>query len=96
MMTNDGVERPSSRSSSATNLVGYRVGRRFRYDDDEIGRRILFECFERFIVFSRNVLHAAGRLQQRVLGANAGVVEAGRDRVRLLHLPIVVLQDHRV
>ena len=52
--------------------------------------------FERIVVAGGNVVHATGRLQQRVLRTNARIVEARRDRVRFLHLAVVVLQDDGV
>ena len=51
---------------------------------------------ERLGVGDRLVARAAGVAQVRVLGAGAGVVEPGRDRVRLEDLAVLVLHDRRV
>src|SRR5258708_4109254 len=48
---------------------------------------------ERLVVGRRYVLHPALLLQPRVLGTDAGIVEAGRDRVRLGDLAFLVLQQ---
>ena len=48
------------------------------------------------VVGDRHVARAAGVAQPGVLGPDAGVVEAGRDRVRLEDLALVVLHDRRV
>ena len=50
---------------------------------DPFGARQPLEAGQRLVVGDRQVLRAAGVLEVRVLGADAGVVEAGRDRVRL-------------
>ena len=51
---------------------------------------------ERLVVARHPVLDAPDRLQQRVLGADARIVEARGDRVRLLHLAVRVLQQQRI
>ena len=51
---------------------------------------------ERLGVGDRLVARAAGVAQPRVLGPGARVVEAGRDRVRLEDLAVLVLHDRRV
>jgi hypothetical protein len=48
------------------------------------------------VVVDRLVADAADRLEQRVLRADARVVEPGRHRVRLLDLAVRVLQQQRV
>ena len=48
---------------------------------------------ERLGVGDGAVLGALGDLEPRVLGADAGVVEAGGDRVRLDDLAVLVLQQ---
>ena len=47
---------------------------------------------QRRIVFTRGVAHAARVLPVAVLGADAGVVETGGDRVDIQRLTIVILQ----
>ena len=48
---------------------------------------------ERLVVGDGDVLGAAGILEPGVLGADAGIIEAGRDRVRLDDLAVLVLQQ---
>ena len=50
---------------------------------------------ERFVVGAGDVLGAAGVAQKRVLRADAGVVEAGGDRVRVEDLAVVVGEQRR-
>ena len=64
--------------------------------EDALQRAQFLECVQCFVVAGRHVLDAAERLQQRMLGSDAGVVEAGGDGMRLLHLAVRVLQDHGV
>ena len=61
--------------------------------DDPLEPGAPLERGERLVVGHRDVARAAGVAQPRVLGADARVVEAGRDRVRLEDLAVVVLQD---
>ena len=65
--------------------VGDRV-RRLERRDDALRLAEQPEAFERLRVRDGDVLGAAGVLVEAVLGADAGVVEARRDAVRLLHL----------
>ena len=53
------------------------------------------ESRQRLRVSRRDVLGTAGVTQRRVLRANPWVVEAGRDRVRVEHLPVAVGEDRR-
>src|SRR3954451_11993623 len=74
--------------------VVQRVGRLERRDDalepgDAAERR------ERVVVAHGHVLRPPRVAQPRVLGPRAGVVEPGRDRVRLADLALVVLEDRR-
>ena len=72
--------------------VGDRVAR-FQRRDDALGAAEAMERGERLVVGDADVFGAADVLQVGVLGADAGVVEAGRDRVRLDDLAVVVLQQ---
>ncbi len=56
-------------------------------------RQSAWNAFERLAVGHRDVLRAARVLEPRVLGPDAGIVEAGRDRVRLLDLAVGVLHE---
>src|SRR3954451_1099878 len=58
--------------------------------DDPLDRRQLVEGSDRLLVGDRLVAGAAAVAQVRVLGPAARVVEAGRDRVRLRDLAVVV------
>src|SRR5579871_2117335 len=51
------------------------------------------ESLERFVVGCRDVLDPALLLQPRMLRADAGIVETGRNRMRLGDLPLFVLQE---
>ena len=51
------------------------------------------EGVERLLVGRRDVVDAADLVQPGVLGADAGIVEAGGDRVGLRDLAVVVLQQ---
>ena len=51
---------------------------------------------DRLLVADRLVGHAAGVAEIAVLRPDARIVEAGRDRVRDLHLPGLVLQQVRL
>ncbi len=72
--------------------VGHRVAR-FERRDDALGAAQAVEGGERLVVGDADVFGAADVLQVGVLGADAGVVEAGRDRMRLGDLAVVVLQQ---
>ncbi len=48
------------------------------------------------VVRRGHVLGAPGVRQPGVLGADPGIVQARRDRVRRAHLPVLVLQDERL
>ena len=51
------------------------------------------ERLQRLVVGRREVGDAADVVQPGMLGADAGIVEAGRDRVRVLDLAVVVHQE---
>ena len=85
----------SSSDGPARERPGDRVGGLERRDDALQPRHGL-ERVERLRVGDRLVGGAAGVAQVRVLRAGAGVVEAGRDRVRLEDLAVLVLHDRRV
>ena len=63
--------------------------------DDPLQARAGRERIERLTVGDRHVAGAAAVAQPGVLGAGAGVVQAGRDRVRLEDLAVLVLHDRR-
>ena len=54
------------------------------------------EALQRLAIGDRDVLRAAGVLVEAVLRPHARIVEPGRDAVRLLHLPELVLQEVRL
>src|SRR5215471_8259837 len=62
---------------------------------DALGRATLAERGERLVVARGHVLDATDRLQERVLRSNARIIEAGRDRMRLLDLAVRVVKQHR-
>lgn len=66
-----------------------------RTRDDAFELRAHPEAAQRLLVRRDDVLRAARVLQPGVLGADAGVVEAGADRVRLDDLACAGLQDVR-
>ena len=68
-----------------------RVGRLER-GDDALGAAQAVERLERLVVAHAHVLGAPAVGEQRVLGADAGVVEPGRDRVALGDLAPLVAQ----
>jgi hypothetical protein len=61
--------------------------------DDALGAAQVVEGLQRLGVGDAHVLGAADVLEVGVLGADAGVVQAGADAVRLGDLAVVVLQD---
>jgi hypothetical protein len=63
----------------------------FQGGEDAFELRDLLEGFERFIVSDAEVLDPAGILPIGMLGADAGVVEAGADGVDVGGLAIFVL-----
>src|SRR4051794_9203049 len=63
--------------------------------DDPFGTAEQLERRHRLRVGDRFVAGPAGVVQPRVLGTDAGVVQSGRDRVRLDGLPVVVLKHVR-
>ena len=63
--------------------------------DDALKARDFAERCERVAVCDRLVARAAAVAQEGVLGAGARVIEAGRDRVGLNDLALLVLHDRR-
>ena len=53
------------------------------------------EAFQGFAIGDRDVLRASAVFVEGVLGADAGIIEAGRDRVRFYDLAVVVLEEVR-
>ena len=73
----------------------HRVGdgvARLERRDDALGAAEAVERRQRLVVGDADVLGPADVVQPGVLGADAGVVEAGRDRVRLVDLAVLVGQ----
>jgi hypothetical protein len=64
----------------------------FQRRDDALGAAQVVEGLQRLVVGDAHVFGAADVLQPGVLGADAGVVQAGADAVRLGDLAVVVLQ----
>ncbi|MPM47170.1 hypothetical protein SDC9_93878 [bioreactor metagenome] len=65
----------------------------FERGDDAFGAAQVVEGLQRFAVGDAHVLRAADLLQPGMLGADAGVVQARADGVRLGDLAILILQD---
>src|SRR6266511_3985435 len=86
--------RSVSGGSGGAKKPGDRMGRLQRRQDP-LQTRQLPKGAKRLGVRDRLVASAAGVPQVGVLGTDAGIVETGRDRVRLQDLPLVVLQDGR-
>ena len=74
--------------------AGERVRRLERRQDALRGREAVKGC-ERLRVRCRHVLGPARVAQVRMLGADSRVVEAGRDRVRVEDLTVLVGEDRR-
>src|SRR5690606_35620903 len=66
---------------------------RLQRRDDAFQAAALVEGAQRLVIGDRYVLDAADIVQPGVLGADAGVVEAGGNRVGVDDLPVVVLQQ---
>src|SRR5262245_53980821 len=73
--------------------AGERVGRLER-GEEALGAGELLERLERLLIGCDDVLGPAGVAEKGVLRADAGVVEAGRDRVRVGDLSVFV-GEHR-
>src|SRR5207302_10812492 len=71
--------------------MGERV-RGFKSWDDALATAQFVKCVERFVVGHRDIFGAPAVLEPRVLRADAGVVEPGRDRMRCGDLPVRVLK----
>src|SRR5207249_8201514 len=71
--------------------VGDRM-RRLQRGDDALGPRQDAERLERLRIGARHVLDATALVQERMLGPDAWIVEAGGHRVRLADLAVLVLQ----
>src|SRR5215208_3358765 len=69
--------------------------RRLEGRDDSFAAAERLERLQRFAVGDADKRGAAGFLEVRKLRSDAGIVETGRDGVRLLHLAEFVLQDIR-
>jgi hypothetical protein len=64
--------------------------------DDALRLRQQAQRLHRLGIGRRDVLGAADVGEPGVLGTDAGIVESGRDRVRLDRLAVLVLQDERL
>src|SRR5579862_6297245 len=69
--------------------------RRFECGNDAFDAAARMKRRQRLVVGDRHVLRAAGVLEPRMLGSDAGIIETGRDRVRLPDLTVRVLQQIR-
>eukprot|EP00982_Pelagococcus_subviridis_P016899 31499-Pelagococcus_subviridis.AAC.38 len=69
--------------------------RRLERGDDPLASRHSDERVERLLVRHRVVLRASEIFEERVLRADAGVVQTGGDAVRLDDLPLLVLDQVR-
>ena len=69
--------------------------RRLERRQNPLEPRELLKGLQRVFVRHVRVLGAAERAEPRVLGADRGVVEPRRDRMRELDVPVLVLQDER-
>ena len=69
--------------------------RRLERGDDSLASRQRAKRLERLFVRRAQVLRAPAVPQRRVLGADARIVEAGGDRVRVEDLPVRVGEDRR-
>ena len=67
--------------------------RRFQRRDDAFQPRQQLERRERLVVGRREIGDAAGLVQPGMLRPDAGIIEAGRDRMRVLDLAVVVHQQ---
>src|ERR1700742_1099017 len=65
--------------------------RGFERGDDALELAEKLERLERILVAGREILHPALVLEPRMLRAYAGIIEAGRDRMRLQDLPVAIL-----
>ena len=62
----------------------------FERRDDPLEAGQVAECRDRFLVGRAHVLRASRVAEPRMLGADAGIVEPGGDRVRILDLSVLV------
>ena len=69
--------------------------RRLQRRDDALRHRQQLESGDGFVVGREHVLGASVGVQRGVLGADAGIVEPGADRVRLADLALFVLEEER-
>src|SRR6266481_2947901 len=69
--------------------------RRLERGDDPLGAGEVAERLERLRVVCPHILRSADVPKVRVLRADARIVEAGRDRVRVGDLPVLVGEDRR-
>src|SRR5262249_31419647 len=58
--------------------------------DDAFEPRAKLECRQRLLVGRREIFHATDVVEPSVFWPDAGIVEAGRNRVRLLDLSVAV------
>src|SRR5579859_1843791 len=66
--------------------------RGFESWNDALGSGAELERGQRLLIRRGYVFDAADIMQPRMLGADAGIVEAGTDRVCLDDLPVIILQ----
>src|SRR5690625_8027523 len=74
--------------------MGERVAR-FKGRDDALGPAGELEGVQRLLIRRAHIFDAAGLVEPGMSGADAGVIEPGRERTALLDLPISVLKQMR-
>ena len=65
----------------------------FERGDDPLGAREQLQRVQRLAVRDADVLRVVGVREPCEFGADAGVIQPRRDRVRLQYLPVRVLDD---
>src|SRR5579875_626966 len=67
----------------------------FQCGEDALGFAEQVKRREGFVIGDAHILGTAGVLQERVLGADAGIVETRRDRMRFGDLAVVIAENVR-
>src|SRR3546814_12164658 len=65
----------------------------FERGDDAFGPAAELEGVERLLVGDGDIFDAAALVEPAMFGADAGIIEPGRDRMRLGDLAVVVLEE---
>src|SRR6266478_5054690 len=74
---------------------GHNCMRRFERRNDSLQFGAKLESFERFDITRSDVFGAPVVVEKRVLGADRGVIEPGRDRMRRCDLTVRILKHVR-